>query len=65
VVDGKTGVLTEQRDVPAIAKALEALLRDEKLRAKYAAAIEVAAAEYDIAVIGKKYSELLLQIAKA
>ncbi|MEO0024997.1 MAG: hypothetical protein RL196_1438 [Actinomycetota bacterium] len=65
VVDGETGVLTEQRDVPAIAKALEALLRDEKLRAKYAAAIEVAAAEYDIAVIGKKYSELLLQIAQA
>ncbi len=65
VIDGQTGLLTEQRDVPAIAKALEALLRDEKLRAKYAAAIEIAAAEYDIAVIGKKYSELLLQIAKA
>ena len=63
VIDGKTGILTEQRDSVAIATALEVLLGDEKLRAKYASAIELAAADYDIAVIGKKYSELLLRLS--
>jgi glycosyltransferase involved in cell wall biosynthesis len=60
VVDGKSGILTEQRDVSAIAKALQTLLGDAKLRAKYADAIEIAAANYDIEVIGQKYSDLLL-----
>ena len=63
VVNGVSGILTEQRDVKAIAAALDELLQDAKLRSKYAAGLEAAVAQYDIEIVGRKYSEQLLAIA--
>lgn len=63
VVNGVSGILTEQRDVDAIAAALDELLNNAKLRSKYAAGLEAAVAQYDIRIIGEKYSALLAQIA--
>lgn len=65
IVDGESGLLVPQRDVPALAIALAKALDDQALRARLAAGIAKSVKRFDIATIGAAYCDEIHKAVEA
>jgi glycosyltransferase involved in cell wall biosynthesis len=66
VVDGETGVLVPERDAPAIAETVVALLRDDALRRKLAGnGVAWVREEFDLRRTASRYADLIDEVLAA
>jgi glycosyltransferase involved in cell wall biosynthesis len=62
IVDGDSGVLLPQADVPALAAALSALTSDRSERERLGAAARARASSYSVEAVSAGYRSLVLEI---
>jgi glycosyltransferase involved in cell wall biosynthesis len=65
ITDGSDGVLVPDGDVAALAQALIALVGDDARRRRLGAAARQTARDYDLAVIGRQWDQLLDALASS
>ena len=65
VTDGDNGLLVPPQDVPAFARALDRLMRDEALRLRLAAAAAPSVLRYSAMDVGRRWDDLLAPARRA